>query len=675
MPRGGFRGTLALVSAPRTVEMPTQEVRRAAAPPGTALVRILAVLLAGAVALAFADTSIVMLGLPEMYVELDASILGVSMVATAYNVVVAIGAFALLPVLRRVRPAPVALAGLVIFGITCVMAGVSQDLASIIAWRAGQGLGAAMLLAASLPLLMALTGSDRAGRAWWALAGTAGAALGPAAGGVLTELASWRAIFLAQAPVAALAIGAALVPLARRVAAEGRRPVVGPDARRASAGLVFVFGGLVGALFLAVIMIVTVWRLGPLTGAFVVSALPIVALAVRPVAARLPTAVGAAAGAVVLAAGLTGLALLPDTRVEWAILALAVCGAGFGLAVPPLTRDSVADEGTPAGTASISVGARHVGLVVGLIVIAPLLATQLQQGGDRATLAATAVILDADLPLDQKIPIARDLAAEFDRTPEGAMPDLESVFVVNGAAADLEVAEVSDDLTGAIEDALTGAFRDSYLVAAGIALLALVPVGLGMRGLRRSMVPAAAGVAAAVMVVGGVAMVGVEYADARGELGRAPLHDPCTAREGATAPVDGFDATLQRIALDGLDGAACELGVSREALVLSLAPEDVPGAPDIGWDDETIDRAVRNGLVRAVDTAEDRGEIDGTTAVVLREIARRVPVDEVLGAIDDVQRIIDESGGRFDEAVDEIRSRLEGVDAGDVLDAIGGLIP
>ena len=51
------------------------------------------VLLAVAVGLAFADSSIVMLGLPEIYGELDTSILGASFVITSYNLVVAVVAF------------------------------------------------------------------------------------------------------------------------------------------------------------------------------------------------------------------------------------------------------------------------------------------------------------------------------------------------------------------------------------------------------------------------------------------------------------------------------------------------------------------------------------------------------------------------------------------------------
>jgi MFS family permease len=438
----------------------------------------LAVIVALAVAVAFADSSIVVLALPEIYVDFGTSIPGVSWVITAYNFVVAVAAFALLPLTRRVRPALLAAVGITIFLAASIGCGVAGDLTPLIVFRCVQGLGAALLLAASLPLLVALTGSVPRGRRWWALAGALGAAFGPALGGLLTEMFDWRAIFIAQAPIAAAALVAGFSPAVRRLAVERERPRF--EARRlwANLGLLCVFGALVGALFLAVLMIVTVWSFGPLAGAAVVSALPVAALLVRPLSGLLTGVVDVAAGALLLAAGLVALAFLPDTSAVYAGLALGICGAGFGLAVPPLTRDSVIGDTGLAGHGTVSVGARHVGLVLALVLIAPLLAYELERGGERATLNATAVILDARLPLEQKVPIALDLRDEFERTPDGKVPDLAAPFADNGAAEDAAVAKTRDDLLGTIEAALTRSFRTSYLLAAIFALLALVPLAL-----------------------------------------------------------------------------------------------------------------------------------------------------------------------------------------------------
>ena len=93
-----------------------------------------------------------------------------------------------------------------------------------------------MLLAGSLPVLGAIVPPrptvERA-RRWWALAGAVGAAIGPALGGVLTELFDWRAIFFVQAPIVAGALVVAIDPAARSLRREGHAPR--PTAARSGA--------------------------------------------------------------------------------------------------------------------------------------------------------------------------------------------------------------------------------------------------------------------------------------------------------------------------------------------------------------------------------------------------------------------------------------------------------
>jgi predicted MFS family arabinose efflux permease len=439
------------------------------------------ILFALAVGVAFADSSIVVLALPDLYSELDTSIVGVSWVITTYNLVLAVAAFALLPVTRRVRPTLLVVPGLVVFLGASIACGLSSTLTALVVGRGVQGLGAALVLAGSLPVFVALAGSAGAGLAAWTTAATMGVAVGPALGGLLTELFDWRAIFLAQAPLAGLALVAALDARARTVGLERARPAV----RRLlvpNLGLLLISGGLVGALFLSVLLVVTVWDHGPLTGAIIVSALPLTALLVHPLARRAGAGLTVPAGAVVLALGLVALGLLPSNDAVYAVLALAVCGAGFGLAVPPLVRESASSDAGRAWSGTFSVGARHVGLVLALLIVAPLLASELEEASDRATRSATAVILDAPLRLETKVPIAIDLTREFDRVPEGEIPDLRRPFEENDAGEDAEVAATRDDLLDAIEAVLTRSFRSSFFVSAAFALLALAPALL----LRRS---------------------------------------------------------------------------------------------------------------------------------------------------------------------------------------------
>jgi hypothetical protein len=124
------------------------------------------------------------------------------------------------------------------------------------------------------------------------------------------------------------------------------------------------------------------------------------------------------------------------------------------------------------------------------------------------------------------------------------------------------------------------------------------------------------------LLVGAGALIAVEFAEGAADTGKLAVQDPCKAR--APYPGEGLDATIQRVVLDGLDGAACELGTTREELVLSF--ERRSGVAPIPWDDETIENAVRAGLLAAIDDAEERDSLSGIVATVMREIAERAPL-------------------------------------------------
>jgi len=131
----------------------------------------------------------------------------------------------------------------------------------------------------------------------------------------------------------------------------------------------------------------------------------------------------------------------------------------------------------------------------------------------------------------------------------------------------------------------------------------------------------AAHVALVAPFIGAAVLIGIELANGAAGAGALAVQDPCEPREAF--PGEGFDATLQRIVLDGLDGAACELGTTREELVLSLAPSS---GVRIEWDGGTIEQAVRAGLLEAIADAEERGSLNAIVAAVLRELVERAPV-------------------------------------------------
>jgi predicted MFS family arabinose efflux permease len=436
----------------------------------------MALAVCAAVAVAFADSSIVVLALPALYSAFGTSIVGVSWVITSYNLVVGVVAFLLVPVIRRLDAGKLSRAGLLLFCAGSVGCALSGTLPALIVCRCLQGAGAAMLLAGTLALLSALCRSRVRGVALWIAAGTFGAALGPALGGILTQLFNWRAIFVFQAPVALVALIAAFESHLQLESGRG-----GSVRVAANLGLGFIFGALVGALFLAVLLVITVWGLSPIAGAAAVSALPVLALAAGRLSGELSAWTAAAAGALLLAAGLIALALLPAISTAIVVAALALCGAGMGLAVPVLTRVTVEpDEGlVHAGT--VTIGARHAGLVVALLLVAPLLSHDLQRGGHDALLGGAKVLLNADVPIRQQVPIALDLRSAVDHAPRGTVPDLAGPFDKHGAAHDERLRRVRDSLVGALKDAITRSFRPALTLCAVLAALALVAISSARR--------------------------------------------------------------------------------------------------------------------------------------------------------------------------------------------------
>lgn len=122
----------------------------------------------------------------------------------------------------------------------------------------------------------------------------------------------------------------------------------------------------------------------------------------------------------------------------------------------------------------------------------------------------------------------------------------------------------------------------------------------------------------AVLLAAAVVFLAVELGMGAWGFGEVKRVDPCTATTPSLG--SGFDAALQRIVLDGLNGAACRLHTTREQLVDSL------GSKNARWSEEQIQAAVRVGLVGAIDRAEHRGEIPGIVAPLLREVAKHAPI-------------------------------------------------
>ena len=159
------------------------------------------------------------------------------------------------------------------------------------------------------------------------------------------------------------------------------------------------------------------------------------------------------------------------------------------------------------------------------------------------------------------------------------------------------------------------------------------------------------------LLVGGAAaasilLVVVYLAAGGGSYEPTPVADPCDERAW-TSPGD-LEEVAQQFFLSSLDGAACELGVSREELAAALPTEESRAefAADQGIDDARLEAAVRAGVVRAIDDAEEAGAVPGFVAGGLRAAAVRLPVDEAIAVIGDVGGFLDEPGSLLDELGD-----------------------
>jgi hypothetical protein len=133
--------------------------------------------------------------------------------------------------------------------------------------------------------------------------------------------------------------------------------------------------------------------------------------------------------------------------------------------------------------------------------------------------------------------------------------------------------------------------------------------------------------AAPVLVaIAAVAAVVVPYvALGGGSYEPTPVADPCVTREWRDP--GGLQAVLEQVVLSAIDGAACELGTSREELVLALRDEQSLDAfaAEHQLARADAERALRDGLERAVAEAEDAGDLPGFVAALIARTVKSIP--------------------------------------------------
>ncbi|MFJ9812937.1 MFS transporter [Streptomyces sp. NPDC101158] len=193
------------------------------------------------------DVSVVNVALPSMRTELGLTATGLQWVVSVYSI--AFAGFMLLggraaDLFGRKR---MFVAGLSLFTLASVAGGLAQEGWHLLAARAVQGLGAAVLSPSTLTLVTA-TVPEGAARSravgTWTAVGAAGGAAGGFIGGALVDLLSWRWVLLINVPIGAVVLAGALLWLTESRVEGGRRLDL-PGAILVTAGLATLAYGIV----------------------------------------------------------------------------------------------------------------------------------------------------------------------------------------------------------------------------------------------------------------------------------------------------------------------------------------------------------------------------------------------------------------------------------------------
>jgi MFS family permease len=442
--------------------------------------------LALAVGVVLADSSIVVLALPEIYRELDTSVSGVTWVLVSFNLVIALAAVPAALIARRVGPARTAAVGLAIFAGAGLACGLADQLSTLIVARCVQAIGGAAAVTAALELLPATVGSERRAATVWAAAGATGAALGPAIGGILTELVSWQSIFFIQVPVALVA-AVPILSVAKHEAATG---IIETEVRRtgkphlwANLALAMVSAAIAAALFLLVLLLIEGWRLSPIEAALVVTVMPLAAILGSRMAERVgDTRSRAAAGAILVSGGLAGLAFLPKATIALTIPPQILVGIGLALVLSALTETALHGRSPQAIHGGWTISSRHAGVVIGLLALTPVFTADIDQQRHDAINAGTAVILDSPINPLLKLDLAEKVSAQLE-TEKGKVPTIGPAFEPKPSdpGERAEVEQLQGELQDQLDRGATHAFSTSFILAALLGLIALFPIGLSRR--------------------------------------------------------------------------------------------------------------------------------------------------------------------------------------------------
>ena len=158
--------------------------------------------------MAFIDGTVVNVALPSLQKNLNATVIGVQWVVEAYSLFLSALLLVGGSLGDRYGRKLIFLIGITLFALASVACGLAVSIDQLIAARAVQGIGGALLVPGSLAIISASFPPDQRGRAigTWSGFSAMTTAIGPVLGGWLIEHVSWRAVFFINVPFAAAVV-------------------------------------------------------------------------------------------------------------------------------------------------------------------------------------------------------------------------------------------------------------------------------------------------------------------------------------------------------------------------------------------------------------------------------------------------------------------------------------
>jgi EmrB/QacA subfamily drug resistance transporter len=428
-------------------------------PPGGRATALALAVLCGATLMIILDGTIVTVALPAIQRDLGFSPAGLTWVMNAY--MLAFGGLLLLAgrlgdLLGRKR---MLLAGLALFTAASLACGLSAGPALLIAARFAQGVGAAMVSAVSLGMIVGLCAQPRErARAIgvYSFVGAAGASVGLVLGGVLTEALSWHWIFFVNLPVGAAAAlaGLRVLPDERPARPDAPRRA-GPLRGKADAlGALLVTSGLMTGVYALIGTARYGWGSGHTLGFAAGAAVLLGAFVLREATAAAP---------------LLRLGVLASRRVSGANLAQAlVIAAAFGFQVLIVLYLQRVLHYSPAGA---GLGLLPAALVIGMVSLGAT-ARLAARFGERAVLLAGLALVAAALAALTGLPVRGSYAVHL-------LPPVLAFGVGGGLTLPALATLGMSDATPADAGVVSGLFNTTQQVGAaiGVALLSTLAAG------------------------------------------------------------------------------------------------------------------------------------------------------------------------------------------------------